>query len=115
MATYLQTPTGQLNQRVRIERANLVSDGQGGQKPGVPPWVLRAVVWALVEPLSSKEAQQAHVLTAQLNVALTLHFRDDLSITDRILIGARVLHLQSYQDQTGRRAELRVLCTEVQS
>lgn len=112
MATYLQTPTGQLNERVRIEQSVLTPDGQGGHVQG---WALRAVVWALVEPLTSREAVMAKELTAVLNVALTMHYRSDLSISDRILIGARVLHVSSYQDQTGRRAELRVLCSEVQS
>lgn len=108
----LQTPTGQMSERVRIESSVLVPDGQGGHVQG---WALRAVVWALVEPLSSTEALQAKALTATLNVALTLHYRADLSITDRILIGARVLHIASYHDPTGRHAELRVLCSEVQS
>lgn len=112
MVPFLKTPTGQMTQSVRIESSVLVPDGQGGHTQG---WALRAVVWALVEPLSSREALMAKQLTAVLNVALTLHYRSDLSVTDRILIGARVLHISSYQDPTGRRAELRVLCSEVQS
>ncbi len=111
MAPYLQTPTGAKTQQVRIEQSVLVPDGEGGHTQG---WALRAVVWALVEPLTSREALQAKQLTAVLNTALTIGFRDDVHVTDRILIRSRVLHISSYQDETGRRIELRILCSEVQ-
>jgi len=106
------TPTGHRTQAVRIEKPTLVADGQGGHT--ITGWILRAVVWALVEPLSSRETQQAKVLAGVLNVALTIPYRSDLTLTDRILVGARVLHVTSYQDPTGRKIELRVLCSETQ-
>ncbi len=129
MAVLLQTPIGQMTTRVRIEQAAPVSDGQGGQTAG---WALRAELWALVEPLLSREALMAKAATAVLNTALTLHYRNDVAITDRVLIKApgartyygatgllvprtRVLRPQSYQDTTGRRAELRLLCAETEA
>ena len=107
------TPIGHRNQQVRIEKATLAADGQGGSS--ITGYALRAVVWALVEPLTSREALMAKQLTGVLNVALTMPFRSDLSLTDRILVGKRELHQQSYEDLTGRRIELRVICGERQS
>ncbi len=105
-------PIGFRNKRVRIERSVLVSDGQGGHTQS---WALRDVVWAKEEELTSREALMAKSLTAVLMTAWTIPFRTDLSVTDQIRLGARVLRLSSYQDTDGRRAELRILASEVQS
>ena len=103
---------GRMNQRVRIEQAVSVTDGHGGQSTS---WTARAVVWALVEPLTSREALAAQQVTAVLSTAVTIWFRDDISVKDRICLRDRTLHIESYQDPTGRRDELRLLCSEVQS
>lgn len=107
----MPTPIGQRNQRVRIEQAILVSDGQGGH---VQSWALRAVVWAREEPLSSREAVLAKTLTAVLLTAWTIPYRTDLKVTDRILCGARTIQLTSHADVEGKRAELRLLGAEAQ-
>ena len=111
MAPYLQTPTGAKTQQVRIEQSVLLADGQGGNSQG---WALRAVVWAAEEPLTSRDALQAKQLTAVLSCALTINFRDDVRVTDRVLIRSRVLRVAAHYDETGRRIELRILCSEVQ-
>lgn len=107
-----QTPIGLRNQRVRIEQPTLTSDGQGGNTKA---WGVRAVVWALLEPLTSREALQAAQTTAVLSTALTIVFRSDISVKDRIRVGDRTLQIESYQDPDGRQDELRLLCSEVQS
>lgn len=104
-------PIGLRNKRVRIEQAVLVSDGQGGHTQS---WALRDVVWAREEELTAREALMAKSLTAVLQTAWTIPFRTDLSATDRLLLGKRTLHLSSYQDTDGRRAELRLLASETQ-
>lgn len=102
---------GRLNQRVRIEQAVTTTDGHGGQ---ATTWAVRAVVWALVEPLTSREGIAAQQVTAVLSTAVTIWFRDDISVKDRICLRDRTLQVESYQDPTGRRDELRLLCSEVQ-
>jgi SPP1 family predicted phage head-tail adaptor len=108
----MHTPSGERNVAVRIERKISVPDGQGGH---VATWGLRAVVYAKVEPLSGEETIAAQQLTGVLLSAVTIPFRDDFSNTDRLLIGSRVLNVRSYQDESGRRTELRILCSEVQA
>ena len=106
------TAIGRRNQRIRIEQPTLTSDGQGGNTKA---WSVLAVTWALVEPLTQREAMQAAQVTAVLSTAITIIFRSDLSVKDRIRIGARTLQIESYQDQDGRKDELRLLCSEVQA
>ena len=108
----MSTSIGRFNQRVRIESPVSVADGQGGQSV---TWALRGVVWALVEPITGREALMAQQLVAVLSTGVTIRFRPDLSIKDRILVGNRVLQVESYQDPDGGRVELRVLCSEVQT
>jgi SPP1 family predicted phage head-tail adaptor len=107
----MPTPIGLRRERVRLEQLVSVPDGQGGHWWG---WALRAVVWAREEALTSREALMAKALTSVLQTAWTIAYRTDLSITDRLVVGARVLTLSSYQDVEGQRAELRLLAAEVQ-
>jgi head-tail adaptor len=106
---------GEKTTRVRIERENgSVVDAHGTR---TPLYVLRTVVWASEDALTAKEAVFAATLEHVLVTAWTIWFRTDLSILDRLIIGARLLSIHSYQDpnQSGRRVELRLLCSEVQS
>ncbi len=108
------TPTGLRNQQVRLERVVQASDGQGGTT--ITGYALRAVLFAAEEPLSSREALMAKQLTGVLLTAWTIPYRwpPNISISDRILAGPRVLHITAYSDPSQRRAELRVLCSEQQ-
>ena len=107
----MPTPSGLRRERVRIEQLIAVLDGAGGHWWS---WALRAVVWAREEALTSREALMAKQLTAVLQTAWTIPFRTDLSITDRLLVGTRVLTLNGFQDVEGHRADLRLLAAEVQ-
>lgn len=105
------TPIGNRNTRMRIEKPTLTSDGQGGHSTS---WGLLGVVWGLVEPITQRDALQATQVTAVLSSAVTIVYRSDISAKDRILIGARTLQVESYQDRDGRKDELRMLCSEIQ-
>jgi SPP1 family predicted phage head-tail adaptor len=72
-------------------------------------------VWALIEPLSEREALQAAQKTAVLSTAVTIVYRADISVKNRVRIGARVLQVESYQDLDGKKDELRMLCSEAQA
>lgn len=103
---------GQLSKRIRIEKQVKTVDAHGGN---VITWALRAVVWASVEPLSYREALLATAVTSTLQSAITIWYRGDISITDRILLGLRTFQIQSYQDPTGSQVALRMVCIEAQS
>jgi len=105
---------GSKQKQVRLERPNLIPDGQGGQKPGVPPYLLRAVVWAHERPLTGREAIRAEQLTAVLASVWEIWFREDISVKDRIHYKGRVAEIESFIDPTDERDELYLFCSEVQ-
>ena len=105
-------PGGEFRTRIRIEQQALTTDTHGARSVA---WALRCVVSAVVEPLSYREAVQAAAVQTGLNTAVTIRYRSDIAITDRILIGSRTLQIQSIQDEDARQADLRLLCTEGQA
>lgn len=105
---------GNKQKRIRIETPNMIPDGQGGIKPGVPPYTVRAVVMAHERPLNGREALYAAQLTAVLSSVWEIWFRDDISVKDRIKFKARTIEIESYQDPDDTRSELYLFCSEVQ-
>ena len=110
----MPTSIGLRREVCRLEQANQVPDGQGGHKPGVPPWILRGLVQAREEALTNTETLLAKQLTAVLHTAWTIPLRADISVTDRLVCGARQIQLSSYQDVENKHAELRLLGAETQ-
>jgi SPP1 family predicted phage head-tail adaptor len=110
--------TGTINEkrkRITIERPNLIPDGQGGSKPGVPPYVLRCVVQAHERPLNGREALLAAQVTAVLSSVWEIWYRDDISVRDRIRFKARVIEIESLIDPDDTRTELHLTGSEVQA
>lgn len=111
LATQGALAAGSLRHRLTIQARTAASDGQGGE---TVTWAARVTVWGLVEPVTGREALMAQQLTAELATVVTLRFRTDVRVTDRIVWGTRVLQIASVQDPDGRREQLRLLCVEVQ-
>jgi SPP1 family predicted phage head-tail adaptor len=103
---------GQKNQLVTIQKVTLAHDSQGGH---TETWSTRARVWARERMLTGREAMQAAQVTAVLSSVWEVWFRTDISVKDRIVVGNRVLQIESVVDPTSRRAELWLGCSEVQS
>ncbi len=103
---------GRRNQLVTIQAIARTPDGQGGN---AVTYSTRGQEWALVEPMTGAEAQMAAQMTATLTTGVTIPFRTDVSVQDRIVLGSRTLQVESVQDPTARREELRLLCAEVQA
>lgn len=96
----------------------MARDSHGGS---VVTWSTRATVWGSVSALSHRESVMAGQLTGELKSAVLIRYRSDVDITDRIIVigsatrADRTLQIESYQDPTGERVELRLLCAEVQA
>jgi hypothetical protein len=103
---------GELSKRVRIEKQTFASNGAGGQ---TQTWSLRDVVWASITPLSYRETVQTSALQTTLDTAITIYYRTDIAITDRVQHMGRTFQVCSYQDPTGGQIVLRLLCQEVQA
>lgn len=106
------TPIGRLNKRAALQSATATTDGQGGR---AKVWATFATVWALVEPLSGREALNAAQVTATYSTGVTIWYRADVSVKQRLVVEGRTLQIDSVQDPTGLKDELRLLCTEVQA
>jgi SPP1 family predicted phage head-tail adaptor len=103
---------GEKRTQVRIEKTVTTPDGQGGQ---TVTWALRAVVFAHERPLNGTEALRAAQVTAVLSTVLEIWHRTDISVKDRVLIGSRVLQIESYADPDDTRTELYLTCSEIQN
>lgn len=106
------TQIGQLNTRVTIQQPTFVADSHGGRSV---TWHALVTVWAKVAPITGREALLAQQMTAVLSTTVTIWFRDDITATQRVVVGTRTLQIESYQDPTGRGSELLLLCSEVQA
>jgi len=102
---------GEKRTKIRIEQAVQVSDGQGGHTTS---YALRCEPFAHERPLDGREALLAAQVTAVLSSVLEIWFRDDVSVKDRVLIGTRVLQIESYRDPKNDRVELYLFCSEIQ-
>lgn len=103
---------GALAKRVRLEKRVRTSDGAGGE---TTTSALRDVVWAAIEPMSFREQIAASALQSQLSTVVTVWYRTDIAVTDRILHMGRTFQVQSIQDPTGSQIVLQLMCEEVQS
>lgn len=103
---------GEFTKRIRIDRQVTVPDTQGGRGTS---WVTRATCWASIQPISQSEAIRAGAETSVLLSAVTIWYRTDLDITDRIVLGARMFRFVSLQDPTGNQVVLRLIVAELQA
>ena len=104
--------TGLKQKLITIERAVRTPDGQGGFST---TWTPRCTVWAHERPLMGREAIAAQQLSAVLSSVWEIHYRTDVSVTDRIRFGTRVLEIAGVMDPEDARRELQLLCAEVQA
>ncbi len=104
---------GEKRTRITIKTPTEVADGQGGR--AVTYTTTLARLWAHERPLNGAEALRAAQVTAVLSSVWEIWYREDLSVKDRIYVGARVVEIESYLDPTNTRDELHLFCSEVQA
>lgn len=102
---------GSLRQRGTLQKLTRGSDGQGGH---TATWSPRAVVNFGLEPLTGREQIAAAQIQGVLSSAVTMRYRSDVQVKDRIVWMRRTLEIASVMDPDGHRDELRLLVSEVQ-
>jgi len=100
---------GRLSARLRLEKADEVSDGQGGLVEG---WSLVADVWGRVEPLRAKAGELADAATAPVSHRVTIRYRDDVDNAMRFVFRERSLTIRSLRDPDETRRYLVCDCEE---
>ena len=100
---------GQLTARLDLEAPTEVPDGQGGV---VVTWATVASLWAMIVPTSIERQEFASQNRAVVTHRITLRFRNDVTVAQRLRKGGRIFEILSIQDpdETGR--YLVCLCVE---
>ena len=100
---------GDLRHRITFEETVKVPDGYAGS---VVTCTEVCVVWASVEPLSSREKFYAHQTQAETTHKVKIRYREGLTEAMRILHRERVLLIEGIKDIDERREVLEIACRE---
>ena len=102
---------GEMNCRITLLQEVKTEDGQGGY---VTAYVPRAPIWGKSMPLTAKTVDQYEQLTPEILHRITIRYRRDVAVTDRIQYGSRVFEqLGPPVDVGEKHAYLRLECREV--
>jgi len=99
-----------LRHRLRIEVADHVPDGGGGNSRN---WTLETEVWGAIRSLSGSQPFGRDGLSGEIRHEVWVRFRAGLGPDKRFVAGARVLEIRAVLDPDGERRWLRCLCREV--
>lgn len=102
---------GALRHRVAIKLPS-TAVGDYGQRTGTDTTV--AVVWAAIETLTGREAEQARQLYASATLRVTLRYRSDLALTTKhyLTFGTRTIHIAHIDQRDQRKDTWVLLCGE---
>lgn len=105
--------SGRLRELVTIQQQSVTRASNGEE---IITWVDVATVWASVLPKASGErflvgaAQEL----AKITHTVRIRYRQGITPKMRLSWGGRLLYVETITDPTGRRAELVLMCEEVQ-
>lgn len=104
---------GELRRRVSLRSVTVTNvNGQPSETEA-----LRALVWAKVDPATPASIEQ--LFGAQIQAVashlITIRYRGDVALTDRIVWGSRVFHVRGKVDTGERHRWLVLACQEVVS
>lgn len=97
------TGAGSLRERVTIERLDIAGDGAGGQ---IETWTPRVSVWAEVKPVRGREIVSGERIVGAETYLVTMRYRSDIALSDRVVWRGRALNINSVQDRDMRRKYL---------
>ena len=102
---------GELNCRITLQQETKVPDGQGGY---ATVYVQRANLWAKIVAVTAKTTDQYEQLTPEILHRITIRYRRDVAVTDRVQYGNRIFEqIGPPVDVEEKHAYLRLECREV--
>lgn len=109
MAKKCKAAIGKLSHRIVIEKAELTSDGMGGQSETWSPF---ATLWAEIRPL--KAWQQAHADTLEHRVThqIRIRYRSGITSDMRVSFDSRIFQIKSIKDADDERKKFLLLMSE---
>jgi SPP1 family predicted phage head-tail adaptor len=107
----MNTGAGQLRDKVTIQVASdHTRDEFGG---ATPVWETLDRVYAKISPLAARELETARSFAATVTHAIRIYFRDDVTTTQRIVLGSRTFAINGAVDPDQRRQYLDLYATEL--
>lgn len=104
---------GALRERIALKCPITIDDGMGGQS--VTKWKTVAEAWAEVKARGGGETLTASQPMAQATYTISMRYRADISVRDRLEWRERELEVHAVLDKDGRRRWLELVCGEIQS
>lgn len=101
---------GRLKHRIVIERLEKLTDEGGGTIEAWKPW---ANVWAAVDPMYGKEAEQAKATQAEITHKVVIRFLKGLTPDMRVRFkGDRIFNIEFIKNPREQNEQLELLCVE---
>lgn len=103
-----QLQAGDLDRRIRIERATLSVGGDYNEPQEL--WVMVVTVWAKRHDASAAEAYRAQEVGAQISTRFTVRYSsivDTLTPKDRIVFDGKIFNITAIREPTGTRNQWR--------
>ncbi|CQR75065.1 Phage head-tail joining protein [Sporomusa ovata DSM 2662] len=102
---------GELNCRITLLKETKVPDEQGGFET---TYTVRATVWAKLMTVTTKTIDQFEQLTPEILHRITIRYRSDVAVTDRVQYGDRIFEqIGPPINEEEKKAYLRLECREV--
>jgi SPP1 family predicted phage head-tail adaptor len=102
---------GELNCRITLKQEIKVPDGQGGYASVYTP---RTAMWAKITAVTAKLSDQYEQMEPEILYRITIRYRRDVAVTDRIEYGGRIFEqIGPPVDIEEKHAYLRLECREV--
>ena len=104
---------GELNCRVTLLKETKVADGQGGYETA---YIASGSMWAKITAVTAKTEDQYEQLTPEILHRITIRYRTDITMADRIQYGNRLFEqIAPPINEREKNAYLRLECREVVS
>lgn len=101
---------GSLRNRVSIEEAVTVSDGQGGR--AITEWTPIATVWASVRPFTGRETFETGQILGAVSHEVKIRYRAGIGVKHRITYKDRTLYIKGVSNSGETGNELVLSCEE---
>jgi SPP1 family predicted phage head-tail adaptor len=101
--------SGKMREQITIQRATITHDAFGQETKS---WEVHFFSWAQIEDLSGSGSIPSQVVQSQASHRVTLWWRPDLKVTDRVLWGDRILDIVHINDVDQRHIKYVLLCME---
>jgi SPP1 family predicted phage head-tail adaptor len=102
--------SGQLRQRVEIQRNTTTKDAKGQPING---WTTIAERWAAVLPASGQFFVASEQIRNSTSHKIVMRYFDGLTPKDRIKLGSRIFNVLSVIDESSLKVRHTILATEV--